>query len=74
MSVFIQNSHISIINSIKYDKKDLTVLSIGVMLRDFEGFTYDFIKATFEFPLYFVLPLMFIDDKEIGQMKRKPEL
>ncbi|MFD1738687.1 hypothetical protein ACFSCX_19390 [Bacillus salitolerans] len=69
MSVFSQNSHISMINRIKFNKKDFTVLSIGVMLRDFEGFTNNFIKATFEFPLYFVLPMMFIDDEEIGQMK-----
>jgi hypothetical protein len=69
MSVFIQNSHISLINSIKFNKKDFTVLSIGVMLRDFEGFTNNFIKATLKFPLYLVLPMMFIDDEEIGQMK-----
>ena len=70
MSVFIQNSHISIINSIKFRKKDFAVLSIGVMLRDFEGFTYNFIKDTFEFPLFFVLPTVFIDDEEIGKMKQ----
>jgi hypothetical protein len=70
MSVFIQNSDISIINSIKFKKKDFTVLSIGVMLRDFEGFTNNIIKDTFEFPLYFVLPMMFIDDEEIGRMKQ----
>jgi hypothetical protein len=70
MSVFIQNSHISMINSIKFNKNDFTVLSIGVMLRNFERFTNNFIKATFEFPLYFVLPKEFIDDKEIERMKQ----
>ena len=58
------------INSIKFNKQDFTVLSIGVMLRDIEGFTNNFLKATFEFPLYFVLPMMLIDDEEIGQMKQ----
>ncbi|QGQ45806.1 hypothetical protein [Metabacillus sediminilitoris] len=69
MSVFIQNSHKSIINSIKFKKRDFTVLSIGVMLRDFEGFTYNFIKVTFVFPLFFVLPTVLIDDEDIGKMK-----
>ncbi|KAF0818096.1 MULTISPECIES: hypothetical protein [Cytobacillus] len=70
MSVFIQNSHKSIINSIKFREKDFAVLSIGVMLRDFEGFTYNFIKGTFKFPLFFVLPTFFIDDEETGKMKQ----
>lgn len=70
MSVFIQNSHKSIINSIKFREKDFAVLSIGVMLRDFEGFTYNFIKRTFKFPLFFVLPTVFIDDEETGKMKQ----
>ncbi|OHX40168.1 hypothetical protein AADC60_03920 [Cytobacillus pseudoceanisediminis] len=70
MSVFIQYSHKSIINSIKYREKDFAVLSIGVMLRDFEGFTYNFIKGTFKFPLFFVLPTVFIDDEETGKMEQ----
>lgn len=70
MSVFIQNSHISIINSINFKKKDFKVLSIGVVLRDFDGFTNNFIKETFEFPLFFVLPTVFIGDAEVGMMKQ----
>ncbi|WP_273130167.1 hypothetical protein [Bacillus weihaiensis] len=70
MSVFIQNSDISIINSIKFKKRNLTVLSLGVNFKDLEGFLNNIIKNTFEFPLFFVLSTELMDDEDIEKVKK----
>ncbi|MCM3160811.1 hypothetical protein M3607_04940 [Metabacillus litoralis] len=70
LSVFIQYSHISVINSFKIDNKDFTVIDIGVRLFDEENFTYNFIETSFCFPLFFVLSTTMLDDEELDKVKQ----
>ncbi|MBM7602476.1 hypothetical protein JOC75_000446 [Metabacillus crassostreae] len=71
MSVFIQYSHISIVNSVPVNLKNenFTIMDIGLMLRDEDDFTYKFIANSFSYPIFFVLHTLMLDDEEMNKIK-----
>jgi hypothetical protein len=70
MTLFIQYSSMSTINSFKINENDFTFLDDGVMLRDVENFTYNFIINNFDFPLLFVIPTLILDDEDIDKVEK----